>query len=109
MDYLPSFFINKYDIQKIRFPCHLFRSLYATYASVFPKVEAFAVDHPNNRYVRQNLILVGFFWENHAPIESSEPDIQEMLTHRIVAQIPEDTSILIDDFAPVDCLVFVAG
>ena len=79
-----------------------FRALFATYASIFPKVMAFAVDNPHDPSGWQNIIIAAFASEAEPPSPSSDGDIASMLANRIQTPIALDMPPLTDDFAPVD-------
>jgi spermidine synthase len=79
-----------------------FRALFATYAGIFPKVMAFAVDNPQDPSGWQNLIIAAFASEAGSPSPSSDGDIASMLANRIQTSIAQDMPPLTDDFAPVD-------
>jgi spermidine synthase len=79
-----------------------FRALFATYASTFPKVMAFAVDNPHDPSGWQNIIIAAFASEVEPPVLSSDRDIASMLANRIRIPIALDMPPLTDDFAPVD-------
>ena len=79
-----------------------FRALFATYASTFPKVMAFAVDNPQDPSGWQNIIIAAFASEAEPPVLSADRDFAPMLANRIQTQIDQDLPPLTDDFAPVD-------
>jgi spermidine synthase len=82
-----------------------FRALFATYASTFPKVMAFAVDDPNDPSGWQNIILAAFVSEAEPSVPSPDVDIASMLATRLKTPIALDMPPLTDDFAPVDSYV----
>ena len=85
-----------------------FRALFATYASTFPKVMAFAVDDPNDPSGWQNIILAAFVSEAEPSFPSPDVDIASMLANRLKTPIALDMPPLTDDFAPVDSYVLSA-
>ena len=85
-----------------------FRALFATYASTFPKVMAFAVDNPEDPSGWQNIIIAAFVSEAEPPDLSSDREIASMLANRIKTPIALDMPPLTDDFAPVDRYISAA-
>jgi spermidine synthase len=79
-----------------------FRALFATYASTFPKVMAFAVDDPHDPSGWQNIIIAAFASEAEPPVLSPDREIASMLANRIKTPVTLDIPPLTDDFAPVD-------
>jgi spermidine synthase len=79
-----------------------FRAIYATYASTFPKVMAFAVDNPHDPSGWQNIIIAAFASEAEPPVLSADMEFASMLANRIQTPIAHDLPPLTDDFAPVD-------
>jgi len=79
-----------------------FRALFATYASTFPKVMAFAVDNPHDPSGWQNIIIAAFASEAELPVLSPDRELASMLANRIKTPVVMDTPPLTDDFAPVD-------
>jgi spermidine synthase len=78
------------------------RAELATYNSIFPKVDIFAVDDLENGQKTQNLILVAFKSGEEPNMESTNPDINKCLQKLWKKPVDEDMPILTDDFAPVD-------
>lgn len=83
----------------------LFRAIFSTYASIFPKVMAFAVDNPHDASGWQNIIIAAFASEAEPPVLSSDREIASMLANRLKKPIAQDVPVLTDDFAPVDSYV----
>ena len=74
---------------------------YATYASLFPKVEIFAVDNFNDPHDLDNVMLVAYK-SNQTPDWTKVPtEYQKMAAHRWLAPIAA-APILTDEFAPVE-------
>lgn len=85
-----------------------FRAVYATYAGIFPKVMAFAVNNPQDPTAWQNIIVAAFASETAPPVLSPDRGLASMLANRLEAPIAMDTPPLTDDFAPVDRYVLSA-
>jgi spermidine synthase len=79
-----------------------FRAFFATCASTFPSVTAFAVDNPNDPSGWQNLIIAAFISEAVPSSLNSDREIAAMLANRIITPVALDLPLLTDDFAPVD-------
>lgn len=73
----------------------------ATYRKVFPYVYIFKVnlDYPNERL--QNLIMVASKSEN-PPVATSDPFMEQLLTHLYIGQLPGGSEFLTDDLSPVE-------
>ena len=80
----------------------LFRALFATYASTFPKVMAFAVDDPHDPSSWQNIIIAAFASEADPPVLSPDRETAFMLANRLKTPGVLDIPPLTDDYAPVD-------
>jgi spermidine synthase len=79
----------------------LLRAEYATYKSVFPEVQVFAVNNFGNSSGVQNIMLVAQK-KLRADWNSDNAQLQTMLNNRWTKTIDNDLPILTDDFAPVD-------
>lgn len=73
---------------------------YATYQSVFPQVYLFPLEADPS--VRQNVMLIAYKSSAAPSLESSDPAIASLLSHRLTSEIAADVPILTDDFAPVE-------
>jgi spermidine synthase len=82
-----------------------FRALFATCASTFPKVLAFAVNNPDDPSGWQNIIIAAFALDAELPVLSSDRELGSMLASRIMTPFTMDLPALTDDFAPVDSYV----
>lgn len=79
----------------------LYRALFATYAAVFPRVRAYAVEDPAAPGLWQNVILAAFSDPETADRPSADPELAAMLAARVPD--PEtDLPVLTDAYAPVD-------
>jgi len=81
-----------------------YRALLATYRSVFPRVETFLVQEPNDPASPQNIILAAFKDGGEPQLTSANPEYAALLATRYLppASLPGDPPALTDDFAPVD-------
>lgn len=81
-----------------------YRALLATYRSVFPRVESFLVQEPENPASPQNIILAAFKSAAEPSLSSADPGYAALLATRYLppARLPGDPPVLTDDFAPVD-------
>jgi spermidine synthase len=99
----------------------LFRSLYKTYASVFPTVLVHPVYDPHERDPTsvRNLMLVAtdspapakaFLerrWREIRRTHPGAPDLSAAIRNRVVGAIPtKDVPLLTDDYAPTDALLY---
>ncbi len=74
----------------------------ATVKTVFPRVEVYAVQDPGSAGERQNLSIIASkdpALDLRSAIERVAPDLA---SHRLDFEIPPETRILTDDYAPVD-------
>lgn len=78
------------------------RAELATYRKVFPRVFVFKVNTEYTDERLQNLIIVACKSGNMAGLESSDPEIADLLMHLYRPNIPADEPILTDDLAPVE-------
>ena len=78
-----------------------FHAELATYRSVFSRVEVFPVA-TTEAGISQNLILVGFKNGSEPKWTSKDERIREYLSHRYTRNVPDDTPVLTDDYAPVE-------
>ena len=85
-----------------------FQALIGTYAAVFPRVVAFAVEaHPDGS-CRQNLILAAFASSGELRLASPDPGISAMLAGRLDVHAGAEYQVLTDDYAPVDRYIMSA-
>ena len=78
----------------------LFQAMYATYAAVFPRVAAFALE-PRNPSEWQNIIIAAFASKEEKAVEPSG-EMATLLAHRIPVPEQPAVALLTDDYAPVD-------
>lgn len=81
-----------------------YRALLATYRGVFPRVESFLVQEPDDPAAPQNIILAAFKSPAEPGFTSANPEYAALLATRYLppASLPGDPPALTDDFAPVD-------
>lgn len=79
-----------------------FRAVFATYKNIFPQVYAFPIDVPDNGSATQNIMLVALKSPVLHPLTSTDAELQTYLSHLWTKEIPEDSGIFTDDFAPVE-------
>jgi spermidine synthase len=79
-----------------------FRAFLATYRKVFPHVYVFPINVPENGNIVQNIMVVALKTPTAIPFISSNAEIQSYLSHLWTKEIPQDTGIFTDDFAPVE-------
>jgi len=79
-----------------------FRAEYATYKKVFPQVYTFPVNYPDKPAETQNIILIAFKSTKTPSFSTYNLEFDSYLNHLYKKDIPADTPILTDDFAPVD-------
>jgi hypothetical protein len=77
---------------------------YKTYKEVFPEVFVIPVYHENASLI-QNIILVAAKNPASLNFETNSAEYTSFLAKRRYLDIPEDTKVLTDDFAPVDYYV----
>jgi len=76
---------------------------YRTYASIFPYVYLFPVESSTDTGLTQNIMLVAVKSATEPELRRDENvQLQDYLSHRYSSNIPSNTPILTDDFAPVD-------
>lgn len=75
---------------------------FKTYQAVFPRVYLFKVNSDYTDDHLQNLIIVACKSGNVTGLESSDPEIHNLLTHLRLGEIPPQKQILTDDLAPVE-------
>lgn len=78
------------------------RAEYYTYKEIFPEVLLFPVQYPDDPYRSQNIILLALKQKLRGEISCPDPVLAGYLKHRWTKEIVKDTSLLTDDFAPVD-------
>jgi spermidine synthase len=78
------------------------RAEYLTYSSVFPHVDLFPLQHPEDGQTVQNVMIVAS--KSRLPVDSSaaDPDVERFLAQRWRRPVAADVPVLTDDFAPVD-------
>lgn len=78
----------------------------ATYKAVFPQVYLFAVQYPNpteeQKKFFQNFILVGLKSSRPLPLHAADSLLNAYLSHHYAIDVPEGTSLLTDEYAPVE-------
>jgi spermidine synthase len=79
----------------------LFQSMYATYASVFPKVSAFALAE-RNPSEWQNIMIAAFASDREPGATEPRGEMKALLAHRLQPPEPATAPLLTDDYAPVD-------
>ena len=79
----------------------LFQAMHATYAAVFPRVAAFALE-PQNPGEWQNIIIAAFASAAEPGADQARPEMAALLAHRIQPPDPAAAQRLTDDYAPVD-------
>ena len=79
----------------------LFQAMYATYASVFPRVAAFALE-ANDPAEWQNVIIAAFASPDEPGSADPLPEMRPLLAHRIPPPEAPAVPRLTDDYAPVD-------
>ncbi len=82
-----------------------FRTLYATYAAVFPQVYVLRVWSGADPQAWQNFMLVAFKNTRPPAWTSPGPEFQAMLEKRLPAPDTAGALVLTDDYAPVERLV----
>ena len=78
------------------------RAEYATFKAVFPQVYVYPVSYPTSGMSWQNVMLVALKSSRPAPLTSSDPELDELLSHRWLKPVAADVPPLTDDYAPVD-------
>lgn len=73
-----------------------------TYEEVFPQVEYFAVDDPEDISRFQNIMIVALKNPSLAAFSSPDPELNNFLSHRISFKIRNELPVLTDDYAPVE-------
>jgi spermidine synthase len=84
------------------------RAEYATYKMVFPQVYLFPVNDKNNGAKLQNIMLVALKSEKQPDFANPDPILNQYLKHRWTKPVELDTTILTDDFAPVEYYIYKA-
>ncbi len=79
-----------------------FRAALATFKSVFPQVYVFPVRGSGYENYIQNIVLVALKSGTPHALTSNDPKIQNLLSHLWTKDIPQDTVVYTDDFAPVE-------
>jgi spermidine synthase len=79
----------------------LFQAIYATYAAVFPRVTAFALE-PQSPAKWQNVIIAAFASETEPGAAEPTAEMKNLLARRIGPPDPLNVPYLTDDYAPVD-------
>lgn len=79
----------------------LYRALFATYAAVFPRVEAFSVGDPGDGRSRINVILAAFMPGCDPGRPAGDPETAAMLGRRLPVPAA-DVPAMTDEYAPVD-------
>jgi len=79
-----------------------FRALHSTIETAFPTVLIFPVSNPEDGDRIQNIILVALGSGRSPAPENGDPALQAHLDHHWRGDVPRDTPVLTDDFAPVE-------
>lgn len=75
---------------------------FKTYQAVFPRVFLFKVNSDYTDEQLQNLIIVACKSGNNSALESSDPEIQALVSHLYKSDLPFEKPIITDDLAPVE-------
>lgn len=78
------------------------RSEYATFKTIFPQVYLFPVNSIAQSRIVQNIILVSIKSKDGVYLDSSDPELSSYLKHLYTKDVLMDTTILTDDFAPIE-------
>jgi spermidine synthase len=78
------------------------RAEYATFKAVFPQVYLYPVSYPTSGMSWQNVMLVALKSSGPAALTSSNPELDELLSHRWLKPVAVDVPPLTDDYAPAD-------
>lgn len=78
------------------------RSEYHTFKSIFPQVEIYPLNLPQDGNATQNIMLVALKSQATGKILSADPKLNNFLNSRWNKEIANDLPLLTDDFAPVD-------
>jgi spermidine synthase len=78
------------------------RAEYTTFKAVFPQVYLYPVSYPTSAMIWQNVMLVALKSSRPAPLTSTDPGLEELLSHRWLKPVAADLPPWTDDYAPVD-------
>ena len=82
------------------------RAELATYKSIFPLVYLFAVQYPDpteeQKKYFQNFMLVGLKSTDEPDFHCENAELNNYLSHIFTGNIPDDSEILTDEYAPVE-------
>jgi spermidine synthase len=78
------------------------RAEHETFRSVFPHVYLFQVDNRADATSFQNIMLVAVKGEKAPGLKNSDSELNEYLSHLWRQELPSDTPVLTDDYAPVE-------
>jgi spermidine synthase len=78
------------------------RAEYATFKAIFPQVYLYPVSYPTSGMRWQNVMLVALKSSRPALLTSTDPELNELLSHRWLKPVAADLPPLTDDYAPVD-------
>jgi spermidine synthase len=78
------------------------RAELATFRKVFPQVYLFAVTAPDDGGEVQNVVLAALKSPERPHFHSKDRDLNRLLLHLWVGEVPEDVGPLTDEFAPVE-------
>jgi spermidine synthase len=85
---------------------HFLQAEVATYRSVFQSVLLFAVQYPDpseaEKKYFQNFMLVGIKSGAGVSLSSLDPELNSYLQHLYLLEVPPSTSVLTDEYAPVE-------
>jgi hypothetical protein len=79
-----------------------YKAMYATYARVFPKVQAFRVFKHARPEEWQSVILAAFKIPSHAGREAKAPAVRALLDTALPPPDMADAPVLTGDFAPAE-------
>ncbi len=78
------------------------RAEMATYKSIFPFVELYAVEDADNKEMVQNILLIAKKDKKYPHTTKTSQEIQGILKQHVVEGVVLDKPVLTDDYAPVD-------
>lgn len=78
------------------------RAELSTYEAVYPQVYLFPTVDPKDPYLTQNIMLVALKDNKLSSFESEDAELTSYLAHLLTSEVPSDSPILTDDYAPVD-------
>jgi spermidine synthase len=78
------------------------KAQYNTFTQVFPQVYLFACHDPGDEELLQSISLIAVKGERKAGFSNPDPFLDSLLQNRVSPNIPGNTIILTDDYAPVE-------